>query len=153
MSDRSGPIELSVLICGFFVPWLVLQNAPGDVTAVMAWGLVNTNPFSVFDLNAYLNATQGFDSLPRALQLWPIGAGFYVGAIVSAASGVFLKREDPRVTGSLLVLATIASLWLWSRFAFQTMMSAIPVAPIVFLFILWWFYWPVLKNGMPASQP
>lgn len=143
---------LAVVVCGL-LPWLVVRDTTGSITLVMGWGLVNTDPWHVVTLYEYLGHTPGFSTLPIDLQAWPIGFLFYLCAIASAISGVAFDREDPRLTGGLLLLTVVSGLWVWSRFLGLGAFGVVPVAPIAIGVVVWWFYWPRLRSGLPASDP
>jgi len=102
---RSSPRALATLVGVGLLPWVALLNAPGDTTFVMAWGLLNTNPWHVLVLPSYLAATQGFGSLPWSLQVWPLSVAFYAGALASAAAGALAGREDDEGNRPLLRVA------------------------------------------------
>ncbi|MGM0606379.1 MAG: TIGR04206 family protein [Halobacteriota archaeon] len=161
MVDRhSQPVALAVLLLGAFVPWVLIRNAPGNVTFVMAWGLANPNTGYILHMGSYLGQTLGFSTLPQSLQAWPIGATLYGLAIASAAIGAVFGREDPRLTGGLVVFAAIGGCIAWTYFAVQGRLYptpfgltyAIPIGPIVYLAIAWWFYWPRIRNPSPRSN-
>lgn len=130
-------------VCGLsIIPWVALPNGAGDLTFVMSWGLVNTNPWHVLSLAEYLGATRGFGTLPWSLQVWPISLGFYVGAVASAASGVVVDREDLRLTAGLLVLSAVGSLIVWQGLAGRGVSGTIPVGVLATAIVVWWFYNP-----------
>ena len=136
------------------VPWVLQLNGTGDLTAVMSWGLVNTNPWHALPLPSYLDATQGFSTLPQSLQVWPLGLGFYCGALLSAASGVVFEREDVRVTVGLLALSAITSVIVWWGLLGRGAAGTIPVGVIATAAVGWWFYYPVLDSfGAPPTSP
>jgi uncharacterized protein (TIGR04206 family) len=140
-------------VCGLsIVPWVALPNGGGELTFVMSWGLVNTNPWHALGLPAYLGATRGFGTLPWSLQVWPISLGFYIGAVASAASGVLIDREDPRLTAGLLVLSAVGSTIVWSRLAGRGISGPIPVGVIATAVVVWWFYWPALRRLGSGSR-
>lgn len=151
--ERRSPriAVVALLVCGV-LPWVAIGNTPGDTTYVMGFGLVNTNPFVLLTLPEFISQTLGFESLPRSLQAWPVGLLCYVGALASAIGGAVFDREDPRVTGGLVVLTAVAGLFVWSRFAFRTGSQAIPIAPIAFVAVAWWWYLPAFTSGLPASE-
>lgn len=128
------------------VPWIVFLDAPGQITLVMGWGLVNTNPWHVLGLPAYLDATQGLATLPRSLQLWPVSFGIYCAGAASALGGVVFDREDTRVTAGLLLLAALGSTIVWWRFAASGLGGAIPVGGFAIAVVAWWFYRPALDR-------
>ena len=146
MSRTSTPEALAA-VCGLIiVPWVALPNGAGDLTFVMSWGLVNTNPWHALGLPEYLSATRGFGTLPWSLQVWPISLGFYIGAVASAASGVVVDREDPRLTAGLLVLSAVGSLIVWSGLAGRGVSKTIPVGVLATGVVIWWYYWPALRQ-------
>ena len=152
--DRSSPAALTAILTLAIVPWVVQLNGSGDLTAVMSWGLVNTNPWHALLFPSYLNATQGFSTLPQSLQVWPLGLGFYCGALLSAASGVFAGREDVRVTVGLLALSAITSVIVWWGLLGRGTAGAVPVGVIAMAMVGWWFYYPVLGSlGAPPVPP
>jgi len=146
MSRFSSPAAL-LAVCGLVaVPWVGISNAGGDLTFVMSWGLLNTNPWHTLILTEYLGATQGFDRLPWSLQVWPIALGFYGGAVISAAGGVVVEREDPRITAGLLVLSAVGSLFVWQELVVRGVSGAIPVGVVATGTVVWWFYWPAVRE-------
>jgi uncharacterized protein (TIGR04206 family) len=134
------------------VPWVVQFNTLTDLTAVMSWGLLNTDPWHVLPLPAYLGETQGLTTLPRSLQVWPLGLAFYAGAVVSAASGVVFGREDVRVTAGLLALTAVDSVVVWWGLLGRGTRGAIPVGVVVIAVVLWWFYWPVFSEFTGSNR-
>jgi len=154
MSRASSRAALAA-VCGLVVvPWIALPNGAGDLTFVMSWGLVNTNPWHALGLPAYLGATRGFGTLPWSLQVWPISLGFYIGAVASAASGVLVDREDPRLTVGLLVLSAVGSTMVWWGLAGRGSWGAVPVGVIATGIVVWWFYWPALRRfGAGGRRP
>ena len=141
-------------ICGLVVvPWVAVPNGAGDLTFVMSWGLVNTNPWHALNLSEYLGATRGFETLPWSLQVWPISLGFYTGAVASAASGVALDREDPRLTVGLLVLSAVGSTMVWQGLLGRGSWSAVPVGVLATGVVIWWFYWPALRQFGAGGRP
>jgi len=137
---RSSPLGLVAIATLAVIPWVLQLNGTGDLTAVMSWGLVNTNPWHALLLPSYLAATQGFSTLPQSLQVWPLGLGFYCGSLLSAASGVFAGREDVRVTAGLLALSAIASVIVWWGLLGRGAAGTIPVGVVAVGIVLWWFY-------------
>jgi len=150
-SSRSALVAL-LLLAG--VPWVVQLNGAGDLTAIMSWGLLNTNPWHALPLPTYLNATQGFSTLPQSLQVWPLGLAFYCGAVGSAAGGVVFDREDIRMTVGLLALSDVSSVIVWHGLRGRGASGAIPVGVVAIGVVIWWFYYPVLAQfGVPSSPP
>jgi len=151
--DRSSRTAFAAVVAVCLCPWIVLINGSSDLTFVMSlfdgsadltfvmsWGLINTNPWHVLGLPGYLNATQGLGSLPWSLQVWPISFGFYCGALLSAASGVVVDREDPRLTVGLLALSAVGSLIVWQRLAGWGVSGTVPVGVVATGIVVWWFY-------------
>jgi len=143
---RSTVPALVALFSLTLLPWIAVPNGTGDITFVMSWGLVNTNPWHALSLSEYLGATRGFETLPWSLQVWPISLGFYIGAVASAASGVVVDREDPRLTAGLLVLSAVGSLIVWSGLAGRGVSKTIPVGVLATGVVIWWYYWPALRQ-------
>ena len=153
MSRCSTPVAL-VAVCGLaIVPWVGLQNAGSDLTFVMSWGLVNTNPWHTLWLTEYAAETRGFGSVPRSLQFWPFALGFYAGAVVSAVSGVVAEREDPRITAGLLVLSAVGSLFVWQAFVASGFDLVVPVGAVATAVVVWWFYWPAVRQLGTGGRP
>ena len=105
------------------------------------WGLVGTgavgSPFGV-DLypiwTYFVDGQRPFGSLPRSIRVWPLATAFHLLATISAVGGVAVGREDRRVTGGLLLLAAIASLWVGvgvaGRFGVGTASGWLTVLPV-----------------------
>ena len=144
--SRSSTAALAAILAVCAVPWIAVPNGASDVTFVMSWGLVNTNPWHVLSLSEYLGATRGFGTLPWSLQVWPISLGFYIGAVASAAGGVFADREDPRLTVGLLVLSGVGSTMVWQGLVGRGSIEAVPMGVVATGAIVWWFYWPALRR-------
>ena len=146
MSRVSSRAALAA-VCGLVaVPWVAVPNGTGDLTFVMSWGLVNTNPWHALGLPAYLGATGGFETLPWSLQVWPISLGFYLGAVGSAAGGVLVDREDLRLTVGLLVLSAVGSAIVWQGLVGRGSSGTVPIGVIGIGVVVWWFYWPALRR-------
>lgn len=152
-TDRRSPAALASVCLLIGVPWIVLLNGSGDVTLMMPWGLVNTNPWHAIGLSAYLDATRGFGTLPWSLQVWPISLGFYIGGVLSAASGVLVDREDPRLTTGLLGLSAVGSLIVWQGLAGRGVSGTIPVGAVATGIVIWWFYVPALRQLGSGRRP
>jgi len=152
-SRASTPSGLAAVCCLAIVPWVGIQNAGGDLTFVMSWGLLNTNPWHTLWLTEYAAQTHGFAAVPRSLQFWPFALGFYAGAAVSAASGVVAKREDPRITAGLLVLSAVGSLFVWQEFVASGFDVAVPFGAIATVVVVWWFYWPAVRELGVGGRP
>ena len=54
--NRSSRPAVVALLALAVVPWVVQLNGPGDLTAVMSWGLLNTNPWHALPLPSYTKA-------------------------------------------------------------------------------------------------
>ena len=151
---RSSSLGFVAIAALAVFPWVLQLNGTGDLTAVMSWGLVNTNPWHTLLLPSYLDATQGFSTLPQSLQVWPLGLAFYCGAFLSSASGVFAGREDVRVTLGLLALSAITSVIVWWGLLGRGAAGTIPVGVIATAAVGWWFYYPMLDSiGAPPTSP
>jgi uncharacterized protein (TIGR04206 family) len=135
---------LLALLSLLFLPWSLQVFAAGDATFLFAWGLVNTNPLSVTTLFDFLFVyTRG---LPEYILAWPLSVAFYAAAVASAVVGWRVDREDPRVTGGLLVLAGIAQLRLAWGFSLQPGRIAWPIGTVALLAVAWWYYWPRVRT-------
>ncbi len=100
------------------VPMAVVPSGTGDLTLVTLWGFLNTeaaDPNASYHLypvwSYFLEQPRSFEALPASIRVWPVAIGFHLLAIASAVAGVTFGREDRRVTGGLLVLAALATLW------------------------------------------
>ena len=145
-SGNSSPAALAAVVALCLFPWIAVPNGAGDLTFVMSWGLVNTNPWHVLSLAGYIEAARGFETLPWSLQVWPIGLGLSLGSVVSAAGGVVADREDPRLTVGLLVLSAAGSAIVWQGLVGRGTSGAIPVGLVATGVVIWWFYWPALRR-------
>ena len=86
--------------------------------------------------------------------MWPLAFGFYCGALLSAASGVVLGREDSRLTVGLLVLSAVGSVLVWQGLLGRGAAGSIPVGVVAVGIVVWWFYYPVLAQlGLPPTAP
>lgn len=151
---RSSRAAVAALLTLAVVPWVIQFNGSGDLTAVMSWGLLNTDPWHALPLPSYFGETQGLETLPWSLQVWPLGFGFYCGALLSAASGVVFEREDVRVTVGLLALSAITSVIVWWGLLGRGAAGTIPVGVIATAMVGWWFYYPLLDSfGAPPTSP
>lgn len=144
--ERSSLTALAAVVAICVFPWVAVPNGSGDLTFIMSWGLVNTNPWHAMSFLGYLGATQGFETLPWSLQVWPISLGLYCGAVVSAASGVVVDREDPRLTAGLLVLSAVGSVIVWQGLIGRGVSGAIPVGAVAIGVVVWWFYLPAVRG-------
>jgi uncharacterized protein (TIGR04206 family) len=141
-----GPVVILALVA---LPWSIQVFDARDATFLFAWGLVNTNPPMVTPLLDFLFIyTQG---LPEYILAWPLSVLAYIGTLGSAVSGVVFDREDPRVTGGLLIIMAIAQLRLAWGFSFQPYRTAWPIASGLCVLIAWWFYWPRVRTHQDRS--
>ncbi|MFD1599559.1 TIGR04206 family protein [Halobellus rarus] len=148
--SHSSAGTVVLLLALLFVPWSVQVFSGRDATFLFAWGLLNTNPPSVTTLPDFLFVyTRG---LPEYILAWPLSVVLYVLAFASAASGWLLGREDPRVTGGLLVVAAVAQLQLAWGFALQPTRTAWPVGSVALLAVAWWCYWPAVRASIDPDS-
>jgi uncharacterized protein (TIGR04206 family) len=130
------------------LPWSLQTFARPDsgVTMLFPWGLVNTAPVHVVTLYDYLfRFTVG---LPEFILAWPASVLLWGLALASALTGALVGREDPRVTGALLVLAGIAQVSVATGFSVQPYRAAYPLGTVWLWAVAWWFYWPAVKRGV-----
>lgn len=135
--------RLLVLLALGLVPWTVLVGS--EVTLLFSFGLVNANPFHLTPLDDYLRFARGFAALPRYLQAWPVSVGCYLAALASALVGV-VWREDPRVTGGLVVLTGLSHATVAVGLSRGIGRLALPLGPVLALTIAWWCYWPAVRR-------
>jgi len=148
MSDRTDRASFVVLLLLLALPWSVQTFSDGGTTFVFAWGLFNTQPPNVtFVWDFFFLYTQG---LPDYIYAWPISVVCYVGAVVSGFVGLVVGREDPRVTGGLLVVAGVAQFSLARGFSVQPYRTAWPLGTLAFVVVAWWLYWPAAKRRFQA---
>ncbi|MFB6280768.1 MAG: TIGR04206 family protein [Haloferacaceae archaeon] len=125
------------------VPWSIQRFAAGGVTLLFPWGLVTTRPPTVTTLYEFLFVyTTG---LPEFILAWPLSVGLYALALASGAAGLLVGREDPRVTGGLLVAAGIAQVTVASGFSVQPGRAAYPVGTAALWAVAWRVYWPAVR--------
>jgi uncharacterized protein (TIGR04206 family) len=141
-TDRAAFVVLLLLLA---VPWSVQTfTRGGGTTFVFAWGLFNTQPpNATYIWDFFFLYTQG---LPGYIYAWPLSVLCYAGAVVSGSVGLVFDREDPRVTGGLLVVAGVAQLSLARDFSVQPYRTAWPLGTLAFLVVAWWLYWPAAKR-------
>jgi uncharacterized protein (TIGR04206 family) len=148
MSDRTDRASFVVLLLLLGLPWSVQTFSDGGTTFVFAWGLFNTQPPNVtFVWDFFFLYTQG---LPDYIYAWPISVVCYVGAVASGFVGLVAGREDPRVTGGLLVVAGVAQFSLARGFSVQPYRTAWPLGTLAFVTVAWWLYWPAAKRRFQA---
>lgn len=147
---ESSPRALAALLALLAVPWSLQTFGVGDVTFLFPWGLLNTGPLRVTDLHAFLfEHTAG---LPGFVLAWPVSVLLYATAVGSAALGAVGGREDPRVTGGLLVLAGVAQLSVAWGFSVQPGRIAYPTGTLALWGAAWRWYWPRVRRS-PARRP
>lgn len=136
-SSSSGAELLGVLGALLVLPWSAVVSS-GDLSLVLAWGLVHLDPVAVTNLYDYLFVhTRG---LPPRLLAWPASVFLYAGALASAVIGRLSGHEDRRVTAALLLLAGVEHLW----FALGTSRGGTVAVPIgtALLWIGAWLAYP-----------
>ena len=146
MSDSAGSRRGLVAVAALAaVPWSLQVFSFGDVTFLFPWGLVNTNPLQVTTLFDFLfRYTAG---LPNYILAWPLGVVLWFCALASAAVGAVAGREDPRVTGGLLVLAGATQVSVALGFSVQPNRVAYPTGTLALWLVAWWVYWPRVRRG------
>lgn len=131
------------------VPWTVLL-LDGEVTLVFAFGLFNANPPHLVTIYAYLVQFTNAATLPEHLLAWPTSVLLYLGALANALSGL-VWREDRRVTAGLLVFAGVAQTTVALGLSRGIGRTAVPFGAFCMWTVVWWFYWPDLRDALPAS--
>ncbi|WP_418285050.1 TIGR04206 family protein [Halorubrum sp. DTA46] len=137
VSSRRGWLLVVALLA---VPMAVVP-ADGSLTVVSLWGFLNTgSPGPGLGVDGYpvwayfRDQPRAFGSLPASIRAWPLAIGFHLLATASATGGVAFGREDRRVTGGLLALASVASLWvsvgLATRFGVGVTTGWLAVLPV-----------------------
>lgn len=130
---------VAVLAVGV-VPWTVVWNGGGDFDLLFPWGLVNSSPWHLTDLIAYLTTyTAGFESLPPRLQAWPTATGVYLLAVGSAALAAPSGRGDPRLTAGLLALSGLVHLRVTLGLS-RIGTRPVPVGAVLALGVALWVY-------------
>jgi uncharacterized protein (TIGR04206 family) len=148
--DGSRSAVLAIAALGL-LPWsLQTFTRPGSgITMLFPWGLVNTAPWHVTSLYDYLFVyTVG---LPEFILAWPVSVLLWAVALGSALGGYALGREDPRVTGAMLLLAGAAQVSVAVGFSVQPYRSAYPVGTVWLWAVAWWFYWPAVRRSLPVA--
>lgn len=136
----SVPAVVAVLAL-LAVPMTVVPSGTGDLTLVSLWGFVNTGSvdsntsYHLYPVWSYFgDQTRPFRVLPASIRAWPLALGFHLLAAVNATAGRGFGREDRRVTGGLLVLAALSTLWVTvgvaSRFGREGVAGLITVLPV-----------------------
>ena len=141
MAHSTPRRRLFALLALGAVPWTVVVI--GDqLTLFFPGGVLNTDPIAFVDLFTWF---AGGGGLPRNPELLPLSYLFYLGAILSAAAGLW-NREPPRLTAGLLVLAGIAHLGVAYSVLHRIAYLPVPVGPLLAFAVAWWFYWPDLRT-------
>ena len=121
------------------VPWSVQVFSGRDATLLFAWGLLNTNPYTLVTLPEFLFVyTQG---LPEFILAWPLSVGVYGLAVASAAVGWWRRRENVRVTAGLLAVAAVLQVQLAWGFSVQPNRTAWPVGSVALTGVAAIHYW------------
>jgi uncharacterized protein (TIGR04206 family) len=148
MGDRTDRASFVVLLLLLALPWSVQTFSRGGATYVFAWGLFTLDPpHATFIWDFFFRYTQG---LPGYIYAWPVSVACYVLAVGSGLAGLVFGREDPRVTGGLLVVAAVAQLSLARGFSVQPSRTAWPLGSVAFVAVAWWLYWPAAKRRFRA---
>lgn len=137
--------RLLVVLALGLIPWtLITITSTNTVTLALPFGLIDVNSWHLLTLPNYLRHSG--EQIAPFMQAWPIGALLYVCALVSAVGGVF-GYEDPRLTGSFLVLTAVSQIPLVLGFSRRFGYTAVPVGTVLMLAAVWWLYWPMVKVG------
>jgi uncharacterized protein (TIGR04206 family) len=129
VAERRSRLPALAFVVALAVPWSVQVFTGRDATLLFAWGLVNTNPYTLVTLPEFLFVyTRG---LPGFILAWPLSVGLYALAAGSAVVGWRFRRADPRVTAGLLVCAAVLQVQLAWGFSVQPNRVAWPVGSIV----------------------
>ena len=151
-ASGDGAARRSLVVLGLAaIPWSVQTFPGGAVTFLFPWGLVTVPPVHVTTLYGYLFVhTVG---LPDYILAWPTSVALYALALASALVGRLVGREDPRVTGGLLVLVGVAQLSLAWGFTVQPGRIAWPTGTLACWAVAWWLYAPLVRvpSGHRAS--
>jgi uncharacterized protein (TIGR04206 family) len=139
---------LAVLALGV-LPWN-LVGAPGAWTAFLSVGFVNLAPprnlVTIYDYVFVF--TRG---LPEFILAWPLGLVMYIAALGAAIIAVF-DLEDPRVTAGLLALFAVSQAVFARGFASRSGYTVIPIATITAAVVVWWFYWPLVRESVLGGR-
>ena len=132
---------LALVVVGL-LPWTVIVG-PGGVETVFLFGLANPATGHFVSLPAYLFVlTSG---LPDRLLAWPASALLYAGGLV--AEVVDERRGgDVRLTAGLVGLAGLAHLGFALGIVTREGSTVVPLGPVLAGLVVWWFYWPALRN-------
>jgi uncharacterized protein (TIGR04206 family) len=146
VDDASPRRRLLAVLAVGFVPWTVLLVR--EPTFVFSFGLVSLDPLHLTNVYEFLFVYT--EVLPRRLQAWPAGILLHAGALASATGGLY-GYEDPRLTGGLLSFAGIAhaqvSYGLFRTYGLPVSdLPVLPVGAVASWLVVWWYYWPVMRN-------
>lgn len=136
------------------VPWTVV--AVGDVvTGFFPGFLLDYNP-GVVPPARFVPIHEFFlagGRLPRNPELLPVGYLAYGLALAGATANALFGRRaagDPpvpeRAVAGLLALAGVVHLGVALAFLHRLRYTAVPVAPVLVLAVVWWFYWPEVRS-------
>lgn len=146
--------RLAVLLVLLVAPWTVILVGDDVATLIFLPALVTAPggagtgaPVHVVPLWELFAAGGG---LPRNAELLPASVLLYLSGLASAAWGALRGREDARVTASLLLLAAVTHLGVAFAFRHRPAYAPVPVAPVVLLGVVWWYYWPALREAVLA---
>jgi uncharacterized protein (TIGR04206 family) len=148
MPDRTDRASFVVLLLLLAVPWSIQSFSGGETVFVFAWGLFTAQPSNAtYIWDFFFRYTQG---LPGYIYAWPVSVFCYGGAVASGFGGLVFDREDPRVTGGLLVAAAGAQRSLARGFSVQPSRTAWPLGSLAFVVVAWLLYWPAAKRRFQA---
>ena len=145
MAHSTPRRRLLVLLALGAVPWTVVFVGR-ELTLFLPFGVLNTNPLELVFLADWF---AGGGRLPRNPELLPLSYLFYLGALLSALTGLW-GREPPRLTAGLLVLAGVTHLGVSYSVLHRVAYLPVPVGPVLALLAAWWFYWPDLRTVLFA---
>jgi uncharacterized protein (TIGR04206 family) len=133
-------VVAAVLLAGL-LPWSVQTFAGGEVFLRFAWGGVSFEPaFTVQLLWSY----PVFAGPPILLQ-WATASSCWLLALASAVAGR-VRREDPRLTAGLLVLAGVANGLVAVEFGVQPTRTGSPTGTAAVFLVAGWRYWRALDS-------
>ncbi len=139
---RVSPTPAVVAVLALLsVPMTVVPSGTGDLTLVTLWGFVNTGAADpsashhLYPVWSYFgDQTRPFRVLPASIRAWPLALGFHLIAVASVLLGRGFGREDVRVTGGVLVLGALSTLWVTvgvaSRFGVGGAAGLLTVVPV-----------------------
>jgi len=141
------------IVLAGLVPWLVVAvDYPGSsMMLVFAAGFVTPDPLHVTTLPTYLAVLSR--GLPRSLVGWPVATLLWFLALASGVSGLTIGREDPRVTGGLLVLAGLSLLPVAHSVGRPTGVLVVPIGTVALWVVAWWKYGHALRRIAIDNAP